>query len=142
MKKLRVISASAAVLILFGAPVVAQTGDGERRSEAFDRMDSDKDGALSVEEFVAGDRRFARFDLDADGTVSEEEIDAAIAERMRQVKESMLARLDGDGDRSVSRAEYDEQRRKRFSRMDANGDGRIERDEASAARRTPPATSE
>ncbi|MEM1045163.1 MAG: EF-hand domain-containing protein [Pseudomonadota bacterium] len=142
MKKLRVISASAAVLILFGAPVVAQSGAGDRRSEAFDRLDSDKDGAVSVEEFIAGNRRFARFDLNADGTVSEDEIDAAIAERMRRFKDRMLARLDGDGDRSVSRAEYDEQRRERFSRLDANGDGRIERTEASAVRPTPPADPE
>ena len=133
--KLRVISASTAVLILFGAPVVAQDRDDQRHGHRmFDRMDSDKSGGVSLEEFLGGtDRRFSRMDADGNGTVSETEVDAFIAKRAQRIKQRIMSRLDKDGDGSVTRAEYDGERAKRFARLDANGDGQIEKDEARKA---------
>ena len=125
---MRMISASAAVLMLFGAPVVAKEASGAR---LFERLDRDDSGTVSLSEFIDGTSgRFDRLDADGNGTVSEAEIDAFIADRTKRIKDRVLSHLDADSDGSVTRAEYDETRRRRFARTDGNGDGEIDLDEA------------
>lgn len=133
--KLRAISASTAVLILFGAPVVAQdSGQDRRGARMFDRFDSDASGTVSLEEFVNGaNHRFSRLDGNDDGTVSESEVDAFIAKRTRRIKDRILSRLDSDGDGAITRAEYELARKNRFARLDTDKSGEIEKSEANQA---------
>lgn len=133
--KYRVISASTAVLILFGAPVMAQDGGQDQRgARMFDRFDSDASGAVSLDEFVKGaDRRFSRMDRNNDGTVTEGEVDAFIAKRTRRIKDRILSRLDANGDGAITQAEFEAVRRDRFARLDVDKSGEIEKAEAREA---------
>jgi acetyl esterase/lipase len=59
-------------LIWFAYPVIAQESDARRESN-FDRVDLDKDGRISREEFTGRLENFRRRDLDGDGFVTREE---------------------------------------------------------------------
>lgn len=130
--KYHVISASTAVLILFGAPVMAQdSGQDQRGSRMFDRFDSDASGTVSLDEFVnASNTRFTRMDRNNDGTVSDDEVDAFIAKRTRRIKDRILSRLDANGDGAITQAEFEASRRDRFARLDTDKSGEIEKVEA------------
>jgi len=130
--KYKMVSASAAVLILFGAPAMAQDKGPDRRGERmFERFDSDASGAVSLDEFVdASSHRFTRMDRNNDGTVSEDEVDAFIAKRTRRIKDRILSRLDANGDGAITQAEFEASRRDRFARLDTDKSGEIEKAEA------------
>jgi Ca2+-binding EF-hand superfamily protein len=103
------------------------------------RMDSDGDGQISREEFqLPAERRGPRFfedaDADGDGNISRDELlanlDQGADEREAQRRERLLERfdrMDADGNGVVERAEILDQT---FARMDANGDGFVTEDEA------------
>ncbi len=55
------------------------------RTRHFDRLDRDHDGTISLEEFHAkGARRFLRFDLDGDGRITREEMAEAKREHHKR----------------------------------------------------------
>lgn len=155
-------------------------GEGRVSREAFERFrrarfaqtDQDGDGSVDVEEYVEefADRldvdldaararqieqtraRFAAIDANGDGFIDADEYTASgeraftrylsmvreTAERSprgrRDVlrmptthsREGMLALYDADGDGRVGREEFDRARMEAFSRTDANGDGRLD----------------
>ncbi|MEL6364702.1 MAG: EF-hand domain-containing protein [Pseudomonadota bacterium] len=77
---------------LEAAKDAANERTGERRrggrrmgpGDGFDRMDKDKSGALSQDEFAAPmDWMFSRLDADEDGLVTEEELENARGRRRR-----------------------------------------------------------
>lgn len=113
------------------------------------RLDTDGDGLLSLQEFqAAGEARFAGLDADGDGRISAEEFAAGRrgpdrkagkhhgprAERMQQFREQRFASMDADGDGYLSKAEFDATHMARFSALDANGNGVIDADERPARR--------
>lgn len=127
-------------------------GDEGEAKRAFPG-DTDGDGAFELAEAQA---LFTRFDENRDGVLTEEELPAR-PERHGRFGHGMhhrgghaehLLRLDTDGDRSVSRAEWDahvakrqgdreereERRSEMFDRLDANGDGELSREELEAGR--------
>lgn len=140
---------------------LAATGDtakpeaGEARGGGgwmLQRLDTDGDGAISLQEFqAAGDARFARLDTDGDGRFSPAELAAAgpgwgkqdgeragpraegrseeRAARMEQHRARLFSRMDADGDGYVNRAEFDDAHLARFSALDLNGNGVIDADE-------------
>lgn len=72
------------------------------------RGDADGDGRVSQAEFVDG--RIARLtaqDTNRDGSVSPEERRAAMQARRAERADARFARLDADGNGSVTRAEFD-----------------------------------
>lgn len=126
----RTLIAAGAVLALAG-PALAQTASGQAPS------------GMTLEQFQAanGDKMFARLDANKDGKISQEEF-AAFREQNAQVDakatkagkrgQRMFARFDKDKDGSLSRAEANDVLAWRFKRMDTNNDGVLSLEEAQA----------
>jgi Ca2+-binding EF-hand superfamily protein len=99
------------------------------------RLDTNQDGKITKEEGEAArDRLFARLDRNSDGTIDEMEIDRArqiIIDRATLIEtrlSSQWLRMDKDGDRKVSAAEF-QSRGMMFDLADRNGDGVVSKDE-------------
>lgn len=115
-----------------GPPAGGPKGPGGPRSRGagfmLERLDTDGNGTLSIEEFaVIGERPMARFDADDDGSITSEEIDDAILERMvERRRQRILDRFDLDGDGTITAEEIQRQREKIFALMDRNDDGAVD----------------
>ena len=144
MKRTILLSALAASLVA-GSAAVAQEkpADGAappgaaegtksgKMMRGMDRLDTDGDGAISLEEF-SGKRleRLESADADGDGTLSATELQDHITKREAERKARRAARrLDVDGDGKVTLAEIESQQKKRFALMDANDDGKLDQRE-------------
>jgi len=137
---------------LVGVPPVAplaQTGDraGDRQVRMLQRLDLNRDGVISqAEARAAAAIRFLRWDGDGDGAVTEAEMRAAAEWRVRERAQKRsgqavdsgrierrlakrFARMDANGDGRVERAEFERLRARRFARLDQDGDGGVSRDE-------------
>lgn len=126
----------------------AQNGPRHDRPEgpppmmAFEEMDTDGNGSITVEEMQA--RRAERVegvDTNNDGKLSAEELAqvdiARETARATARAESKVARMDADGDGLLSAAELatppEGPDARMFARIDTDGDGAISREEADAA---------
>lgn len=104
-------------------------GDGVRQVRLGERlrdMDADKDGAVTLEEFLA--RRaptFTRFDKNNDGAVDAAEFDAAAKESSDYWIKRFIKRFDADKDGKISQDEFARARKERFAMRDLNDDGRL-----------------
>ncbi len=125
-------------------------------SAAFDRIDTDADGAVEVEEWnEAGSKVFASLDTDRGGAISPAELEAGFdsldlnRDGVIDKGEADIPSLDTDGDSvisrvewhgaiiqqkldinrdgSVSRAEFEAHQRQTFATEDRNGNRRIDR---------------
>jgi Ca2+-binding EF-hand superfamily protein len=120
---LRTLIAAGAVLAV-AAPALAQTSapsgqtptgmtleqfQARNTDKMFERLDTNKDGKISPEEFAA----FRESNAKAD----------AKATKAGKRGQRMFARFDKDKDGSLSRAEAADVLAMRFKRMDANNDG-------------------
>lgn len=140
-----------------GNGVVTRTEMRTTASEHFDKIDTNKDGQLSVDEIQAAHREaaakhFAAKDTDKDGKLSRAEVakmpDAVFA-RIDANKDGFLTpdelalahqghghkgfgHADTNGDGMISRDEALARSDKRFARLDTNGDGVITQEEMNA----------
>jgi Ca2+-binding EF-hand superfamily protein len=90
------------------------------------RLDANKDGSVDLAEFTSMDR-LKKADANGDGTLSQDEITAMVEKAMVERKvERATRRLDINGDGTVTLAEIEKQKAKRFAVMDRNDDGKIE----------------
>jgi Ca2+-binding EF-hand superfamily protein len=147
-----VLSAAAALVAItaVSAPAFASFGHGDRMGPhgMMAAQDSDKDGFLSLDEFLAPkETRFAQLDANKDGAVSAEEYAAApaandaMAKRMGEweakaseaQKALMSARktqhfraLDADGNGAISKDEYLATAKLKFAALDENNDGKVD----------------
>ena len=118
-------------------------GPGPHRGGGMMRADADGDGVVTRAEAIAeADQRFDRMDTNRDGRVTPDEM-AALRTAMRDrltaagrtpppdgdAPTRMGRRQDPDGDGVMTKADAEALAAKRFDRMDANHDGRLDRTE-------------
>ncbi|MDZ4064396.1 MAG: EF-hand domain-containing protein, partial [Coriobacteriia bacterium] len=126
-------------------------GPGGRFMGPGARMDADKDGKVSLTEFVDGHvALFNKVDVDGKGAVSLDEV--ASAKQMHKAGpgrgpgkggkgggfgknvEKRFTELDADGDGKVTKAEAEAGHKTRFAAIDKNGNGVLEPEEIAAHR--------
>ena len=100
-----------------------------------ERHDLDGDGKISRDEFPGPDEHFDLLDVNGDGFLDEDESSVDLRpESMELPVPQPFYEDDADGDGKVSRSEFTGPA-DHFDRLDLNGDGYIDEDEA---RRHPP----
>ncbi len=103
---------------------------GHRRRGMLRHADANGDGVITREEATARRmQRFNRFDLDKDGSVTEQEAIEALVRRFRGRVQRRIRSFDANGDGRVTREEFNAPVLERFSWRDSNGDGKLTRDE-------------
>lgn len=102
-------------------------------SRLIKQWDGDGDGVLSVSEFGGAPKAFAQLDRDGDGALTAGELDAGLAQaqfqrRANALSDAVMRLHDSDSDGALTAVELplDDDV---FAAIDANGDGRIDRDE-------------
>lgn len=110
-------------------------GPGPMMQRMFDRVDADKDGAVTLKEIVAeADARFDRIDADKNGVIDKAEVESWVGRfAPPQAAAFFLAKHDLDGDGKITKAEWENPVKKRFAIFDRNDDGKVTRDEMQLA---------
>jgi hypothetical protein len=140
---IRILIAAGAALAL-GGPVLAQTAPAKAGS-------APAASGMTLQQFIAenGDKWFARVDTNKDGKISPEEFEAfrakhaavegdgadvtgAPSDKAAKHAARMFSRFDADHDGFISRAEADAVLAWRFKRMDTNNDGVLSLEELNA----------
>ena len=139
MKTTVLIAAITAGLTLVALDASADGRGGPREKPAFATLDTDGDGAISLEELQnAGAARFAEKDTDGNGALSLAELAATRAAEMADRAAEMIARMDENGDGELQAEEMKPRGRgdnagRMFGHMDADADGLISEEEYDAA---------
>jgi Ca2+-binding EF-hand superfamily protein len=118
--------AGTAALIMIGTSQLAFANEPylPRAERSFQRLDTDKDGKVTMNEWKPkAEKRFLRLDDDQNGTVTTPEIDAWLKRGIDKRKERMLSRLDQNKDGSVTRDEVDAYIDALFNGADGDKDG-------------------
>ena len=109
-------------------------------------IDADGDHLLSLDEVIKKQKKdFARADADSDGKVDSEELMRAVARLLKPapgIPAKILERFkaaDANGDGKLSRDEAPDRIKPNFDRLDANGDGLIDLEELKQALAARPA---
>lgn len=147
MTKISHITLATVIAVSFTATAMA--GDGKykkhknkmRSDHMIEKMDTDKDGAVSTDEFKAHRAEiFSAADSNGDGSLSGDEF-AAMAKAMQEKREEAMKmarekkrqnhfnKMDADGDGKISQAEFDAGGEHRFNRMDNNDDGKLDKND-------------
>lgn len=105
---------------------------GMRLAERLKEMDTNKDGTVSLQEFLSRrDSGFTRMDKNGDGTIDASDLRAVAQEQSDYWGRRFLKRFDTDRDGKVSKEEFAKAPRKRFALRDFAGDGVIGLDDMS-----------
>jgi hypothetical protein len=133
MKKTPIARLAAAALLTATAVIASPDGPSrhqKRGEHHFIQMDSNADGAVSKQEYLA--RRAAKFkeaDANGDGKLTQGELEAAIIKRITErVKDRMkdrFARLETDKDGAISEDEMTARAEHRFEKKDHDHDHQI-----------------
>ena len=138
MKRLVLSALSAALLAGTAATVVAADPKPGRPHQAgqtyFDKLDTDKDGAVNRDEFMAAQTmRFQALDKNKDGAVSKDEY--TVGNRNQERRAKWFEQMDTNKDGKVEKAEWDAAQEKHFAARDKNKDGKWTKDEKGHAQK-------
>ena len=124
-----------------GAPAQMMRHGG-RHGGGMMGADGNKDGTITRAEVIAqADARFAKLDTNGVGTVTPAEMQAArmaMRDRMTAAGRTppperdgtkMRKHADADGNRTITKADFETRALKHFDRMDANHDGKVDKTE-------------
>lgn len=123
----------------WGGPMQMMKGGKFDRTAMLDRMferyDTNKDGVVTLEEFIAkADAQFDKIDANHDGVIDKAEIETWIGRRApSDAVQRFIAMHDLDGDGKITKAEWEKPFKKRFALYDRNDDGKITKEEAALA---------
>ena len=110
-----------------------------RNKEAFDKLDADHDGKLTLDEYKPRAlRRAMRVDKDKNGEISTAEIEADLQKALEQRRNKLLRDMDADRNGAISKAEVDAFIAALMKSADADGDGSVSFDEARGSRTANP----
>jgi hypothetical protein len=128
---------AAALAIGLAVPGQAQMFGGADPLSTFDNADANKDGVVSRAEYAdARNARFAQLDRNHDGAIAKDDF-GRLAKFRPQVADrlaALIARADTDHDGLVSKAEWAAAPIPVFDRIDANGDGKVDKTELAKGR--------
>ena len=134
-------SVSAALLILLGAPAMAQMrGEG-----IFERADANNDGSVTREEFVAARAgQFTKYDRNSDGYLDSNDVPKRLAARRQQDGggDLLVGQFDADGDGKVTKQEFIDGPTLIFDRADADKNNVLDAKELAAAKEAAKAAGE
>ena len=102
------------------------------RQEMYQRLDANRDGKISREEWRGRAEGFAKMDTNGDGFLTPEEMQAGRFQRDGSARRGPRA-MDQNNDRQIARDEW-KGPAEAFDRLDANHDGSITREEFQAGR--------
>jgi Ca2+-binding EF-hand superfamily protein len=123
---------SLAFLLGFPAALVATAQTVDRVARLIQAADANADGDVTKAEFQAfRARQFSRLDRNRDGAISVSDVPARLQKRVRDKLETedVIAGFDLDGDKKVSRQEFEKGPTKIFDTYDTDADGVITRAE-------------
>ena len=130
-KKILTIVLAASGVVAVAGMAIASEPYLPRAQKGFDRLDTNKDGKISLAEFTPlAEKKFLVVDTNKDDAVSTAEIDAALQAAMDRRRNRMLANMDTDKNGSVTRAELDKYVEAMVKGADTNGDGGVTFEEA------------
>ncbi|WP_129775180.1 EF-hand domain-containing protein [Peristeroidobacter soli] len=120
---------STALLILLSAPAMAQMrGEG-----IFERADTNHDGSVTREEFLAARAaQFAKFDRNSDGYIDSADVPERLAKR--RGGDFLATQFDADGDGKVSKEEFVNGPTTLFDRADTDKNNVLDAKELAAAK--------
>ncbi|MSU90828.1 hypothetical protein GE300_14585 [Rhodobacteraceae bacterium 2CG4] len=131
--KLLVLAVAASLI----APAAAFAEGAGKRGAG--RLDADGDGAITLSDMRAQRAAmFDRIDADKDGRVTPDERAAARKNAPERRKAARADRPERSGDRTettIARADFIASAERRFALLDADGDGKLTREEMKAGRK-------
>lgn len=121
----------ACAFVAFAGAVGATASQAAPDDRIFERLDADKSGDVSFEEFLAAiTGRLENADKDGDGKLTVAEISATIkGPKANQQAEALVARFDPDKDGTITLADVEARRKQRFAELDADADGKLVKEE-------------
>ena len=133
------------ILTFMATHVLAQQkyNKGEFLGASFDKMDADKDGKISRDEYLkTHDERFKKFDVNGDGYLTQEEVKETAGQMSEEAKKKAIQKakmrfdaIDTDKDGKISKAEWMSAHPNRpeaetvFDEIDTDGDGYLTKKE-------------
>ena len=103
--------------------------------QVFEALDADQDGVVTLAEALKGvGQHFDLVDQSKDGTLDKAEFESWFGRANPEAARFFLTLYDIDGDGKVTRAEFENPVKKRFSLFDRNDDGKVTPDELRFAR--------
>jgi hypothetical protein len=111
-----------------GSPANPLTPGGDQRPSRFDEIDTNHDGVITRDEFLAAEKqRFDEYDANHDGKIDAKEIASSppLMERNLKTAERMVKQWDANGDGVVTADEYKKNAEDRFAKQDRDGTGKL-----------------
>ncbi len=114
---------------ILGASAIGAAANAKGpKGDHFSRFDKDGDGKVAVSELDARHKQFiGEADKDGDGFITKDEMKSFHESRMAEHKARRFPDANNDG--KVSRREFEDAARDRFSEMDKDGDGLLTEEE-------------